>query len=56
MHPTFRGVLFFPVTPFTAPGDVDLDLLARHVTRGVDAGAGGVFIACGTGEFHARTS
>jgi 5-dehydro-4-deoxyglucarate dehydratase len=56
MHPTcsvFDGVLFFPVTPFTENGEVDLDLLARHVANGVDAGPGGVFIACGTGEFHA---
>jgi 5-dehydro-4-deoxyglucarate dehydratase len=55
MHPTcpvFDGVLFFPVTPFTETGEVDLDLLARHVGNGVDAGPGGVFIACGTGEFH----
>ena len=51
--PAFEGVLFFPVTPFTDAGEVDLDLLARHVAKGVDAGPGGVFIACGTGEFHA---
>jgi len=53
MYPTFRGVLFFPVTPFTQTGEVDLVTLARHVETGVEAGAGGVFIACGTGEFHA---
>jgi 5-dehydro-4-deoxyglucarate dehydratase len=57
MHPTytpnFEGVLFFPVTPFTETGTVDLDLLAQHIAKGVDAGPGGVFIACGTGEFHA---
>jgi 5-dehydro-4-deoxyglucarate dehydratase len=53
MRPTFSGVLFFPVTPFTETGEVDLDLLARHVGDGVEAGPGGVFIACGTGEFHA---
>ncbi|BBY19208.1 5-dehydro-4-deoxyglucarate dehydratase [Mycolicibacterium litorale] len=47
------GVLFFPVTPFTAAGEVDTDLLAQHVAKGVDAGPGGVFIGCGTGEFHA---
>jgi 5-dehydro-4-deoxyglucarate dehydratase len=49
----FDGVLFFPVTPFTETGAVDLELLAQHVSKGVDAGPGGVFIACGTGEFHA---
>lgn len=47
------GVLFFPVTPFTATGEVDLDTLAAHIAKGVDAGPGGVFVACGTGEFHA---
>lgn len=50
------GVLFFPVTPFTDSGEVDYDLLAAHVAKGVDAGPGGVFIACGTGEFHALES
>jgi 5-dehydro-4-deoxyglucarate dehydratase len=47
------GVLFFPVTPFTSSGEVDVDRLAQHVAKGTDAGPGGVFIACGTGEFHA---
>ena len=51
--PVFDGVLFFPVTPFTETGEVDFDALARHIASGVDAGPGGVFIACGTGEFHA---
>ncbi len=49
----FSGVLFFPVTPFTETGAVDLDALARHIAKGVEAGPGGIFIACGTGEFHA---
>lgn len=47
------GVLFFPVTPFTAHGEVNLEALAAHIAKGVDAGPGGVFVACGTGEFHA---
>jgi 5-dehydro-4-deoxyglucarate dehydratase len=49
----FSGVLFFPVTPFRADGSIDHDLLRAHVADGVAAGAGGVFSACGTGEFHA---
>jgi 5-dehydro-4-deoxyglucarate dehydratase len=49
----FDGVLFFPVTPFHADGGVDEDALAAHVAQGVEAGAGGVFAGCGTGEFHA---
>ena len=53
MRPHFDGVLFFPVTPFTDSGAVDLDALAQHIAKGVEAGPGGVFVACGTGEFHA---
>lgn len=53
MRPHFQGVLFFPVTPFTEAGAVDLDALAAHLSKGLDAGPGGIFIACGTGEFHA---
>ncbi|MEV4175322.1 5-dehydro-4-deoxyglucarate dehydratase [Nonomuraea sp. NPDC049709] len=47
------GVLFFPVTPFGPGGDLAEPALARHVAEGVAAGAGGVFAACGTGEFNA---
>ncbi|MCP2168355.1 5-dehydro-4-deoxyglucarate dehydratase [Goodfellowiella coeruleoviolacea] len=47
------GVLFFPVTPFDPTGALAEDVLAEHVDRGVAAGPGGVFVACGTGEFHA---
>ena len=48
-----NGVLFFPVTPFDSSGEVDYRRLAEHIDRGVAAGPGGVFVACGTGEFHA---
>ncbi|WP_394550747.1 5-dehydro-4-deoxyglucarate dehydratase [Agromyces sp. MMS24-JH15] len=54
--PRFDGVLFFPVTPFDAQGRVDLDLLAEHVDTRLPFGPGGVFPACGTGEFHALSS
>src|SRR6185437_5900577 len=53
MGAMFNGLLFFPITPYTDDGEVDLAELAAHVKRGVDAGAGGVFAACGTGEFSA---
>jgi 5-dehydro-4-deoxyglucarate dehydratase len=49
----FNGLLFFPITPYRRDGEVDLQELAAHVARGVGAGAGGVFAACGTGEFSA---
>ncbi|WP_433511196.1 5-dehydro-4-deoxyglucarate dehydratase [Nonomuraea sp. CA-143628] len=47
------GVLFFPVTPYGADGDIAEQTMAEHVANGVAAGAGGVFTACGTGEFNA---
>jgi 5-dehydro-4-deoxyglucarate dehydratase len=50
------GVLFFPVTPFAAEGEgggIDTGLLAKHMRDGLGNGPGGVFAACGTGEFHA---
>jgi 5-dehydro-4-deoxyglucarate dehydratase len=53
MEAMFNGLLFFPITPYQSDGEVDLTELAAHVKRGVAAGAGGVFVACGTGEFSA---
>ncbi|MBM7503903.1 5-dehydro-4-deoxyglucarate dehydratase [Agromyces aurantiacus] len=52
----FDGVLFFPVTPFDADGRVDLDVLAEHLHTRLPFGPGGVFPACGTGEFHALSA
>lgn len=52
----FDGVLFFPVTPFDAAGTIDHDLLAEHVGSRLPFGPGGVFPACGTGEFHALSA
>jgi 5-dehydro-4-deoxyglucarate dehydratase len=49
----FDGVLFFPVTPFAPDGSVDVDLLKEHISSRLPFGPGGVFAACGTGEFHA---
>ncbi|MFK0004463.1 5-dehydro-4-deoxyglucarate dehydratase [Paenarthrobacter sp. NPDC090520] len=49
----FDGVLFFPVTPFTEDGAVDVALLKEHIASRLPFGPGGVFPACGTGEFHA---
>ncbi|MEU8317407.1 5-dehydro-4-deoxyglucarate dehydratase [Nonomuraea sp. NPDC048881] len=47
------GVLFFPVTPFDAGGALAEQVLAEHIRRGMAHGPGGVFVACGTGEFSA---
>jgi len=54
--PSFDGILFFPVTPFTPRDDVDLDLLHQHAATGLEEGAGGIFPACGTGELHALST
>ncbi|MFI0443886.1 5-dehydro-4-deoxyglucarate dehydratase [Actinomadura sp. 6N118] len=45
------GVLFFPVTPFAPEGGVNAGVLAEHIRTGLEHGPGGVFVACGTGEF-----
>lgn len=50
---TLSGVLFFPVTPFDAGGELAEDVLAEHIRQGMAHGPGGVFAACGTGEFSA---
>ncbi|MEO3752867.1 5-dehydro-4-deoxyglucarate dehydratase [Streptomyces sp. B6B3] len=50
-----NGLLFFPVTAYHADGSLNLDAYRAHLRAGVDAGAGAVFAACGTGEFHALT-
>ncbi|MEO3853307.1 5-dehydro-4-deoxyglucarate dehydratase [Acrocarpospora sp. B8E8] len=47
------GVLFFPVTPFGPDGRLAGDVLAEHIAAGLRHGPGGVFVACGTGEFSA---
>lgn len=53
MTVAFTGVLFFPVTPFDERGALESGLAREHVAAGLANGAGGVFPACGTGEFHA---
>ncbi|WP_166867479.1 MULTISPECIES: 5-dehydro-4-deoxyglucarate dehydratase [unclassified Salinibacterium] len=50
------GVLYFPVTAFDAAGRVDPDATAAHIADRLDANPGGVFAACGTGEFHALSA
>ncbi|MDT7680295.1 MAG: 5-dehydro-4-deoxyglucarate dehydratase [Pseudonocardiales bacterium] len=47
------GLLAFPLTPFTDDLELNLDAFAEHVEGHLDAGAGALFIGCGTGEFSA---
>jgi 5-dehydro-4-deoxyglucarate dehydratase len=48
-----NGVLFFPITPFAADDSVDVGALTAHIEKGLSYAPGAVFVACGTGEFHA---
>lgn len=45
------GLLAFPLTPFTDDLELNLDALAENVESHIGAGAGALFVACGTGEF-----
>lgn len=57
MNPlSFDGVLFFPITPFAEKGGIDRDTLAMHLHSSLRHRPGGVFPACGTGEFHALSA
>ncbi|MFE8943856.1 5-dehydro-4-deoxyglucarate dehydratase [Streptomyces sp. NPDC007856] len=46
-----RGVLSFPLTAFHDDGSLDPGGFRAHVADRLAAGPGGVFPACGTGEF-----
>jgi 5-dehydro-4-deoxyglucarate dehydratase len=48
-----QRVLYFPVTPFEENGRVAVDALDGHLESRLAHDPGAVFIACGTGEFHA---
>lgn len=48
-----QRVLFFPVTPLDERGDLALDVLDQHLADRLTHRPGAVFIACGTGEYHA---
>jgi 5-dehydro-4-deoxyglucarate dehydratase len=47
------GLLAFPLTPFTDSLEVDVDVFGDQVAEHLVAGAGALFVACGTGEFSA---
>lgn len=50
------GPLYFPVTAYDTEGNVDLAVTADVLAQGLEHGPGGVFPACGTGEFHALSA
>ena len=45
------GLLAFPLTPFTETSELDLEVFGDQVKGHLAAGAGALFVACGTGEF-----
>jgi len=49
-------VLYFPITPFDESGAVHERALDEHLASRLEHRPGGVFIACGTGEFHALST
>lgn len=50
------GPLYFPVTAYRADGEIDFATTAQVIAQGLENGPGGVFPACGTGEFHALSA
>ncbi|MFI2293583.1 5-dehydro-4-deoxyglucarate dehydratase [Isoptericola sp. NPDC019571] len=50
-----EGLLSFPVTPFTADGEVDAVRYAEHIAWQTSFGIGGLFAAGGTGEGFSLT-
>ena len=50
-----EGLLSFPVTPFTADGEVDAARYAEHIAWQTSFGIGGLFAAGGTGEGFSLT-
>ena len=50
-----QGVLSFPLTAFTASGELDLDGTRVHVKAQVAAAPAALVPACGTGEFFSLT-
>ncbi|MCU1439191.1 MAG: 5-dehydro-4-deoxyglucarate dehydratase [Rhodoglobus sp.] len=48
------GVLAFPLSPFSEDGStIDLPAFRAHLRGQIAAGAGALFVCCGTGEFSA---
>ncbi|WP_100406921.1 5-dehydro-4-deoxyglucarate dehydratase [Bacillus solitudinis] len=47
------GILGFPTAPFKENGVLDENALAANIQFLVDEGLSSIFIACGSGEFHA---
>jgi 5-dehydro-4-deoxyglucarate dehydratase len=51
LHARARGLLSFPVTPFTPDDEIDVPRYREHVQFMIDAAPGALFACGGTGEF-----
>lgn len=51
--PILTGLLAFPLTPFGSDLELDIDAFGPQLEGHLTAGAGALFVACGTGEFSA---
>jgi 5-dehydro-4-deoxyglucarate dehydratase len=47
------GILGFPTAPYTENGEIDEKALAENIEFLIKEGLSSIFIACGSGEFHA---
>jgi 5-dehydro-4-deoxyglucarate dehydratase len=47
------GILGFPTAPYNKNGSIDEKALAKNIQFLIDEGLSSIFIACGSGEFHA---
>lgn len=47
------GILGFPTAPLTKEGNIDVEALAANIDFLISEGLSSIFIACGSGEFHA---
>jgi 5-dehydro-4-deoxyglucarate dehydratase len=47
------GILGFPTAPYNENGDIDERALAKNIEFLIKGGLSSIFIACGSGEFHA---
>lgn len=47
------GILGFPTAPYNENGNIDEKALAQNIEFLIEEGLSSIFIACGSGEFHA---
>lgn len=48
-----KGILGFPTAPYNKNGNIDEQALAENIHFLIESGLSSIFIACGSGEFHA---